>query len=91
MSSEGHGGLLVVRACTLFIGGVLLHICLGCSHIITAYWAKPGFGEAELKQDIEECEGLQRAAGVEEWRIHGCLEAKGWVQKRETVEEQPLE
>ena len=69
--------------------GVLLVIS-GC-YQTTVFWEKSGSGEAEFQGATEECQALQRAAGVEEWRIHRCLEAKGWVQKREVVEEHPVE
>ena len=74
----------------LAIIGLLLVLVSGC-YQTTVFWEKSGSGEAEFQGATEECEALQRAAGVEEWRIHRCLEAKGWVQQREVVEEHPVE
>ena len=74
----------------LAIIGLLLVLVSGC-YQTTVFWEKSGSGEVEFQGATEECEALQRAAGVEEWRIHRCLEAKGWVQKREVVEENPVE
>ena len=70
--------------------GALLVVLSGC-YQTTVFWEKSGSGEAEFQGATEECQALQRAAGVEEWRIHRCLEAKGWVQKREFGEEHPVE
>ena len=72
------------------IFGMLLVSLSGC-YQTTVFWEKSGSGQAEFQGATEECQALQRAAGNEEWRIHRCLEAKGWVQKREVVEEQSLE
>lgn len=74
----------------LVIIGLFLVFVSGC-YQTTVFWEKSGSGKAEFQGATEECEALQRAAGVEEWRIHRCLEAKGWVQKRELVEEQSIE
>ncbi len=54
----------------------------GCNQVVTVYWSKPGAGNAELQQDKDECQSLQRAAGLDENRIGKCLEAKGWAQVR---------
>ena len=72
----------------LVIISFLIVLVSGC-YQTTVFWEKSGSGKVEFQGATEECEALQRAAGVEEWRIHRCLEAKGWVQKREVVEEYP--
>lgn len=71
--------------CAIILSGALIG-AVGCfSNTVTIYWSKPEAGPAELKRDKEICEGLQRAAGLNEERIEKCLEAKGWSQvKRET-------
>lgn len=46
----------------------------------TVYWQKAGSDSAALEQDKAECQALQRSVGADEWRIHQCLEVKGWTQ-----------
>ncbi len=59
----------------------LLLILQGCTQGTTSvYWAKAGAAKEELQRDKEECQDLQRSVGADEWRIHKCLEVKGWTQ-----------
>ena len=74
------------RILALGMMGLLL-VNGGCTS--TVYRSKPGAGDAEFQKDKQECQALQRAAGVNEERIGKCLEAKGWWEvevKAETVE-----
>ena len=66
--------------------GLLVVVVSGC-YQTTVFWEKSGSGKAEFQRATEECEALQRAAGIEGWRIHRCLEAKGWFQTQEVGEE----
>jgi hypothetical protein len=61
-------------------------LSLGCNRVVTVYWAKPGAGNAELLEDKEECQSLQRAVGLNEERIEKCLEAQGWSPVRQEIE-----
>jgi len=61
-------------------------LSLGCNQVVTIYWAKPGAGDLELKEDKEECQSLQRAVGWNEERIEKCLEAQGWSPVRQETE-----
>lgn len=58
----------------------------GCSQVVTVYWAKAGAGPANLQEDKEKCQALQRAVGGNEERIGKCLEAQGWSPIREEIE-----
>lgn len=61
---------------------------LGCGQVVTVHWTKPGADNAKLQEDVEECQSLQRAAGLNEERIGKCLEYQGWspvAQETETV------
>ncbi len=69
----------VVSKAFLVVVGLLF---LGCNQVVTLYWSKPGAGHAQLQLDKEECQSLQRTAGLDENRIEKCLEAKGWSQVR---------
>ncbi len=64
----------------------ILSILIACTQDITVYWSKPQAGVNELQHDKEECQALQRSVGAKEWRIHSCLEAKGWAQAHQTEE-----
>ena len=61
-------------------------ISLGCSQTVTIYLSKPGAGNAELLEDKEKCQSLQRAVGLDEERIKKCLEAQGWSPVRQERE-----
>ncbi len=56
------------------IFALVLTFSFGCSQVVTVYWAKKGAGAAELQEDKEECQSLQRAVGLNEERIDKCLE-----------------
>jgi len=64
----------------------LVVLSLGCNQVVTIYWEKPGAGNAQLLEDKEECQSLQRAVGLNEERIEKCLEAKGWNPVRQEIE-----
>ena len=64
----------------------LVVLSLGCNQVVTIYWEKLGAGNAQLLQDKEECQSLQRAVGLNEERIEKCLEAKGWTPVRQEIE-----
>lgn len=61
-------------------------LSLGCKQVVTVNWSKPGAGNAKLQEDVEECQSLQRAVGLNEERIEKCLEAKGWSPVRQEIE-----
>lgn len=61
-------------------------LSLGCSQTVVTYWSKHGAGNAELLEDKEECQSLQRAVGLNEERIEKCLEAQGWSLIRQEIE-----
>ena len=66
---------------SLLTFSVSLLVSLGCTQGTSiVYWTKPGANRAELQRDKEECQDLQRSVGTDEWRIHKCLEVKGWTQ-----------
>lgn len=65
-------------------------LSLGCNQVVTVYWSKPGAGNAQLQGDKEECQSLQRAAGLNEERIEKCLEAQGWIQVRQEIKSAAL-
>lgn len=54
-------------------------LSLGCYQVVTFNWSKPGAGNAKLQEDVEACQALQRAVGLNEDRIGKCLEAQGWT------------
>ncbi len=64
----------------------LIALSLGCNQVVTVYWSKPGAGAAELLEDREECQSLQRAVGLNEDRIEKCLEVQGWSPVRKEIE-----
>lgn len=63
----------------------VLVLSVGCTQVVTVYWSKPGAGTAELLEDKEECQSLQRAVGLNEERIEKCLEAQGWSPVRQEI------
>ena len=58
---------------------------LGCIQT-TIYWKKPGSDDADLLEDKEVCQSLQRSVGLNEERIEKCLEAQGWTPVRQEIE-----
>ncbi|MGB0909541.1 MAG: hypothetical protein ACPGYT_04210 [Nitrospirales bacterium] len=59
----------------------LLILLQGCTQSTNAvFWSKAGSAKEELQRDKKECQDLQRSVGADEWRIHKCLEVKGWTQ-----------
>jgi len=75
--------LLMMRGLAI---ATLVVLSLGCSQVVTIYWEKPGAGNAQLQEDKDECQSLQRAVGLNEERIEKCLEAKGWTPVRQEIE-----
>lgn len=77
----------VVQLWACILAGVMM-ASGGCTSRVTIYWSKPGASPEKLQQDKEECQALQRSAGLNEDRIEKCLEAKGWAEvKRESENE----
>lgn len=68
---------MLVHAKVLALAMALI-FTLGCTPT-TIYWSKPGSGDADLLEDKEECQSLQRSVGLSEERIEKCLEAQGWT------------
>ena len=66
-------------------GTLALIFTFGCTQA-TIYWSKPGSGDADLLEDKEECQSLQRSVGLSEERIEKCLEAQGWTPIRQVIE-----
>ncbi len=70
---------------------LMLTLSAGCSQVVNVYWTKPGAGKAQLQEDVEECQSLQRRVGLNEARIEQCLEAQGWSPVRQEPMEEELE
>ena len=74
------------RKCEKVLALVLaLIFTFGCTQT-TVYWSKPGSGNADLLEDKEVCQSLQRSVGLNEERIEKCLEAQGWTPVRQEIE-----
>ena len=58
---------------------------IGCTQT-TIHWSKPGSGNADLLEDKEVCQSLQRSVGLNEERIEKCLEAQGWTPVKQEIE-----
>lgn len=58
---------------------------IGCTQT-TIYWSKPGSGNADLLEDKEVCQSLQRSVGLNEEHIEKCLEAQGWTPVIQEIE-----
>jgi len=58
---------------------------IGCTQT-TIHWSKPGSGNADLLEDKEVCQSLQRSVGLNEERIDKCLEAQGWTPVKQEIE-----
>lgn len=83
---------MLTRECITFLAlALVIPLSLGCNQGITVYWSKPGAGAAELLEDKEECQSLQRAVGLNEERIEKCLEAQGWSPVKQKIEAVPID
>jgi len=79
---------MLTRECVTFLAlATVMALSLGCNQVVTVYWSKPGAGTAELLEDKEECQSLQRAVGLNEERIEKCLEAQGWSPVRQEIQQ----
>ncbi len=79
---------MVTREYVTFTGlALMMTLSVGCSQVVNIYWTKAGAGKAQLQEDIEECQSLQRRVGLNEERIEQCLEAQGWS----AVRQEPME
>lgn len=58
---------------------------IGCTQT-TIHWSKPGSRNADLLEDKEVCQSLQRSVGLNEEHIDKCLEAQGWTPVKQEIE-----